>query len=67
MDEVVFEGRVKTRAERLANALGIVVGAAKLIERARSGDPAESDSNARCTAQWLRVAADDLDALAKGE
>ena len=67
MDEVVFEGRVKTRAERLANALGIVAGAAKLIERARSGDPAASDSNARCTAQWLRVAADDLDALAKGE
>lgn len=61
--QVKFEGRIKPREEHLANAMATVVGAAKLIERARTGDPAEADSNTSCASMWLRIAADELDAL----
>lgn len=61
--EVKFLSRDKTRAEHLASALATTIGAAKLIERARAGNPAESTSNAKCAAMWLRVAAQELEAL----
>lgn len=61
--DVKFQGREKTQAQHLANAQATVIGAAKLIERALTGDPAQALSNANCAAYWLRLAADELDAL----
>lgn len=59
--KTTFLGREWTREQHLANALATVIDAAKLIERARSGDPAEADDNATCAASWLRVAAAELE------
>ena len=53
--EVTFLGREKPRDERLSSALGISIGIAKLVERARHGDAAEADSNTACALSWARL------------
>jgi hypothetical protein len=63
--DVTFEGHTPTPAELLTAALSSAIGAAKLIERARTGDGADVDNNARCAAMWLHLAADNLDAFAE--
>lgn len=64
-DEAVFQGRDRNGPEHLANVQATIIGAHKLMERARTGDPAEADGNVRCAAYWLRLAADELEALLK--
>jgi len=66
-DEPVFEGRTRSGAESLAIAQATLIGAHKLLERARTGNPYEADSNVRCAVAWLRGAVDDLDALLKAK
>ncbi|CAE6944054.1 hypothetical protein R75471_05520 [Paraburkholderia domus] len=63
--EVTFLGRERTRAEHLANVQATIIGAHKLIERARVGEGSESDSSVSCAAFWLKLAADELEALLK--
>lgn len=60
MSKATFCGRTRSGAEHLANVQATIVGAHKLVERARTGDPAEADANVSCAAFWLRVAADEL-------
>ena len=67
MSETVFEGRTRSGAESLAIAQATLIGAHKLLERARTGNPYEADSNVRCAVAWLRDAIDDLDALLKAK
>ncbi|NYH13553.1 hypothetical protein [Paraburkholderia bryophila] len=63
--EVTFLGREKSSAMRYQSALATVIASAKLIERARSGDPSQAIGNARCAAMWLRVAATELEEVVK--
>lgn len=58
---------IRSRADSLAISQATLVGAHKLLERARTGDPAEAISNVRCAAAWLRDAVDELDALVKAD
>lgn len=61
--EVKFLGRDKSRADHLANVQATIIGAHKLVERARTGDPAEAIANISCAAFWLKLAAKELDEL----
>ncbi|MBK3783940.1 hypothetical protein G3A43_27380 [Paraburkholderia aspalathi] len=63
--EAVFQGRSRSGPEHLANVQATIIGVHKLVERARTGDPAEADANVRCAAYWLRLAADELTELVK--
>lgn len=60
-----FDGRVPTCEELLVAASSAAIGAAKLIERSRAGDPAEADGNAKCAAMWLKIGAEYLERYAE--
>ena len=61
--EVSFERRYRSRDQHLLTVQGTLVGCLKLTERARAGDPAESNDNISCAAMWLESAAAELRAL----
>ena len=65
VNDVRFDGRAPTCAELLVAASSAAIGAAKLIERSRSGDPAEADANAKCAAMWLKFGAEYLEQYAE--
>ncbi|NPT36332.1 hypothetical protein [Paraburkholderia xenovorans] len=60
---MTFESRERTTKDRLDFAEGALVGALKLLARARRGE--DTRSNCRCIAQWLRAAAQQMDELAE--
>lgn len=59
--KVSFKEHERTPAQRLTNAMATVTGTIKLLERARTGDPAEARSNISCATKWLKIATDELD------
>ena len=65
VNDVRFDGRAPTCAELLVAASSAAIGAAKLIVRSRSGDPAEADANAACAEMWLRYGSEYLQQYAE--
>jgi hypothetical protein len=63
--DVRFDGRTPTCAELLTAASSSAIGAARLIERSRSGNPAEAAGNAKCAAMWLKFGAEYLERYAE--
>jgi hypothetical protein len=63
--DVRFDGRMHTCAELLTAASSSAIGAIKLLERSRSGDPAQADANAACAEMWLRYGAEYLQRYAE--
>lgn len=61
--ELTFEGRDASAKERLDFAEGTLIGALKLLARARRGE--DTRGNCRCIAQWLRAVAQQMDELAE--
>lgn len=62
--EVRFEGRGVTDRQRIDSIQSVLMcSLSKLLPRVRYGE--DTRGNCRCMAFWLRVAAQELDALAE--
>jgi hypothetical protein len=63
--DIQYEGTGPSDWTLLTSALSSVIGAAKLLQRARDDNPAEAAANAKCAAMWCRFAAENVEAYLK--